>query len=348
MRECPVDRENSMDIESTIVPSISVIICAHTEDRWDDLVNAVQSVERQTFPALEIIVVIDHNRELFERVREDLSSVVGAENQEAKGLSGARNTGVSVAQGSVVAFLDDDATAAPDWLEWLADGYQDQRVFGVGGTITPVWPTERPEWFPEEFNWVVGCTFKGMAKNRQPVGRVIGANMSFRREVFQSLNGFRTDLGRIGNYLLSCEETEFCFRAHRTWSDKVLLFEPRAQVFHHVAERRVHRRYFISRSYAEGFSKARISRLFGAKDGLTLERSYTFRTLPRGILNGLADVFVRREPSGIIRAGMIVIGLTVTTAGFLVGVLESYKSPVKSLAERSGIRLRRSTRRQLR
>src|SRR5712691_10586334 len=140
--------------------TISVIICAYTEDRWNDLVAAVGSVQRQTLPPDEIIVVIDHNPSLLERAREHLASVVVVENTEARGLSGARNSGIAVAQSRIVAFLDDDAIATPDWLMLLSEGFIDPQVLGTGGPVTPLWLERVPAWLPEEFYWVVGCTYR--------------------------------------------------------------------------------------------------------------------------------------------------------------------------------------------
>jgi glucosyl-dolichyl phosphate glucuronosyltransferase len=335
-------------MEPAMLSSISVIICAHTEDRWIELVEAVRSVERQRLPASEIIVVIDYNDRLLARVREHLPSVCSIENDAQKGLSGSRNTGVSVTQSDIVAFLDDDAVAEPDWLKWLAAGYENERVFGVGGTIIPLWEDARPRWFPEEFDWVVSCSFRGMPQGREPVSRFIGANMSFRRKVFETLGGFRTDLGRIGRYLLSGEETELCHQIRRTWPDKLLLFEPRAQVLHRVSKQRETWRYFFSRCYAEGLSKARISLILGAKHGLALERSYSARALPMGIVRNMAGVFSRRDPMDIVRAGAIAVGLSITVAGYSVGILDGYRSALSGLVERSRIRLQRGAWRQLR
>src|SRR5712691_5489574 len=102
---------------------ISVVICAYTEKRWEDLVAAVESVRKQTLTAAEIIIVIDHNPSLLLRVRENLPGVLAVENSEAKGLSGRRNSGAAVAQGTILAFLDDDAIAWPDWIENLSACY---------------------------------------------------------------------------------------------------------------------------------------------------------------------------------------------------------------------------------
>src|SRR5256885_16760262 len=95
---------------------ISVVICPHSSARWHDLLAALDSVHSQSVPVLETIVVVDHNEALLERVRQMGNTVVAVSNAEEPGLSGARNSGISVAKGDVVAFMDDDAFTQPDWL----------------------------------------------------------------------------------------------------------------------------------------------------------------------------------------------------------------------------------------
>jgi glycosyltransferase involved in cell wall biosynthesis len=298
--------------------SLSVIICAYTEDRWDDLSAAVESVGAQGTPAMEIVVVIDHNPALAQRARTALPGVVVVENCEARGLSGARNTGIATARGDVVAFLDDDAVAAPDWLRHLVAGYADPLVSGVGGAIEPTWSATRPRWLPAEFHWVVGCTYLGMPRHASPVRNMIGANMSFRREVFAVVGGFRSGMGRLGTRPLGCEETELCIRVRKQWPRTTLLYEPRAQVRHRVPTHRARWAYFRARCYAEGLSKAQVAEFVGAKDGLASERLYTFSTLPRGVVRGLADT-MKGDLTGLGRAGAIVTGLAVTSAGYAAG-----------------------------
>src|SRR5690606_12046039 len=106
----------------------SVVICAYTEQRWDDLLAAVNSVRRQTLTPREIIVVVDHNPAMLARVRDEIGDVLAVENQQRQGLSGARNSGLRASSGEYVAFLDDDALAEPDWLGRLAAGYDDPHV----------------------------------------------------------------------------------------------------------------------------------------------------------------------------------------------------------------------------
>ncbi|MGH2409551.1 MAG: glycosyltransferase family 2 protein [Chloroflexota bacterium] len=298
--------------------SLSVIICAYTEDRWDDLSAAVESVRAQGRPPMEIIVVIDHNPPLAQRARMALPGAVVIENREARGLSGARNTGIAAAKGDVVAFLDDDAIAAPDWLNRLTAGYADPLVHGVGGAIESAWSAGRPRWFPKEFDWVVGCTYRGMPRHASPVRNMIGANMSFRREVFAVVGGFRNGMGRLGTRPLGCEETELCIRVRKHWPRTILLYEPRALVRHRVPAHRARWAYFRARCYSEGLSKAQVSEFVGAKDGLESERHYTFSTLPRGVVRGLADT-MKGDLTGLGRAGAIITGLAVTSAGYLAG-----------------------------
>src|SRR5690606_25265152 len=149
----------------------SVVICAYTEQRWDDLLAAVDSVRRQTLTPREIIVVVDHNPAMLARVRDEIGDVLAVENHQRQGLSGARNSGLRASSGEYVAFLDDDALAEPDWLGRLAAGYDDPRVVGVGGVIEPLWSGGRPGWFPAEYDWVVGCTYVGMPTRRMAVRR---------------------------------------------------------------------------------------------------------------------------------------------------------------------------------
>src|SRR3954469_15323485 len=102
-------------------PTLSVVICAYTCDRWDDILAAVASVRIQTTAPEEIVVVVDHNPDLYGRLRPVLPDVTVVENRKQRGLSGGKDTGVEVTSSDVVAFLDDDAVAHPDWLGHLRD-----------------------------------------------------------------------------------------------------------------------------------------------------------------------------------------------------------------------------------
>lgn len=297
---------------------VTVVVCAFTEARWTQLQRAVASLHRQTRPPDEVLVVIDHNEALFDRARTGLDAEV-LRNVAAQGLSGARNTGCAAAGGDVVAFLDDDAHAEPDWLERLLEAYAEPGVLGVGGGVEAMFESARPAFLPTEFDWVVGCSYRGQPTARADVRNMIGANMSFRREVFSRVGGFEQSLGRIGSRPLGCEETELCLRARAAWPEGRIVLEPAARVHHAVPDARATWRYFTSRCYAEGLSKAAVARLAGAGRGLASERQYVSRTLPAGVARGVCDAVLRRRPGGLTRAAAICVGLALTTAGYAAG-----------------------------
>jgi glycosyltransferase involved in cell wall biosynthesis/GT2 family glycosyltransferase len=297
-------------------PTISVVICAYTRDRLEVLSEAVDSLRAQTLPPHEIVLVIDHAPELLEEVRERWPDLKVVPNRERRGLSGARNSGVAEASGEIVAFLDDDAIAAPDWLARLAAAYADPNVLGAGGTVRPRWVEGKPGWFPPEFDWVVGCTHSGMPQRLEPVRNLVGANMSFRRQPLVDVGGFSHDLGRVGTLPVGCEETDLSIRVHQRWPGAEILYDPGAEVEHVVPASRGKLRYFLDRCRAEGRSKAVLSGMVGSDDGLSSERTYVRRTLPLGFLRDLGDA-AKGDPGGLGRAAMIFVGLAATTVDYL-------------------------------
>jgi glucosyl-dolichyl phosphate glucuronosyltransferase len=299
----------------------SIIICAYTEKRWDDLVAAVESVQQQN--AREIVVVVDHNPALLARVQAYFPDVIGIENSEPQGLSGARNSGVAIAQGTLIAFLDDDAMAEPDWLARLCSCCADPQVMGTGGTVEPYWLSKQPKWFPEEFYWTLGCTYQERPEKPVVVRNPFGGCTCYRRELFEAVGGFRSGIGRDSSARpMGGEETELCIRARQYWPEKIFLYEPEAIIHHRIPAVRATWRYFRVRCYAEGLSKAVVAQYVGAKDGLSSERSYIVSNLVCGVTHGLRDTFVQHDIAGIARAGAIVVGLTTTMMGYLVGSIK--------------------------
>jgi hypothetical protein len=287
---------------------VSVIIRTYTDARWEYFEKAVESAFDQTLPPHEVVLVVDHNPQLFARVRARFPKAYVVENTHPRGSGGAWNMGVDTASGNILAFLDDDAVAERDWLEQLCKPYADEDVIGVGGTIEPIWESGRPAWFPAEFHWVVGCTYKGMPETLAPMRNLIGCNMSFRKEAFGNNLAFRTDIGHMGGKPVGCDETEFCIWLGRRYPEKKMMHQPPAKVRHHVPAKRAQFSYLISRCYYEGRSKAMVSESVGSKDALSAERRHTFVVLPQGVLRGLADA-VRLDFWGLGRAFAIVAGL---------------------------------------
>ncbi|KUF13492.1 glycosyltransferase family 2 protein [Streptomyces silvensis] len=310
--------------------SISVVVCVYTEDRWEDILAAVSSVRAQSHKAHETLLVVDHNTPLLDRLTreyKETGEVRVLANAGPRGLSAGRNTGIAESSGEIVAFLDDDAVAERDWLLRFAEGYTDPKVFAVGGRTLPAWASgRRPLWFPEEFDWVVGCMYRGHPTGRVRVRNVLGGNASFRRTAFDIAGGFANGIGRDGDKLpLGCEETELCIRLTRARPDAVLLIDDRAIIHHRVPAARERFAYFRTRAYAEGLSKALVARSVGADKGLESERRYTTRVLPAGVGRGLRDALLAR-PGGAGRAGAIVAGVAAAAGGYLVGSARARRS----------------------
>ncbi|MBC7814824.1 MAG: glycosyltransferase, partial [Burkholderiales bacterium] len=299
----------------------AVIICAYTEDRWHELVAAVESVQGQGQPPDEIVIVIDHNLVLLARVRERFADLTIIENPDAKGLSNARNAGIAATKANLLAFLDDDAVAHPDWLKLMLEAIEPPTIVGVGGRVLPQWVDRQPQWLPEEFYWVVGCTHRGVPTQTAEIRNPIGASMLIRREVFDLAGGFNSSIGRVGTLPVGCEETELAIRARQQIRGAKFMYVPDALVEHKVPAQRTTWRYFMSRCYAEGLSKALVSQLVGRGDGLSAERAHAFKTLPRAFFGALGQ----GNRQGITKAVAIVAGLTMTTAGYVRGLIAQRK-----------------------
>jgi GT2 family glycosyltransferase len=307
----------------TEAATVSVIICAWTEERWPILADGVDKARKQLRDGDELIVVADHNERLRTRCAAAFAGFAGVRvmaNQQRRGPSGARNTAMHTASGSVMVFLDDDAIPSDGWLDAMRAPYADPAVYGVGGVARPRWPGHPPRWFPDEFLWVVGCSHRGLPPVAQPVRNLLGATMSFRAEAFGLAGTFDEALGRRPEKPLGGEETEFCIRLTRDHPGSQVRFDPAVQVEHVVSPDRVQLRYFLHRCWSEGTSKAEVTRRVGPGQALSTERHYTTRVLPRAVARGLADG-LRGDRWGPARAAAVMLGLAVTVAGYAAGTV---------------------------
>ncbi|MGA2970896.1 MAG: glycosyltransferase family 2 protein [Acidimicrobiales bacterium] len=307
--------------------NVSVVICAYTMDRWDDLVAAVRSCADQRLKPHEIVVVIDYNDELVTRAQLELTDARVVANRSTRGLSGARNSGVVVSTGDVIAFLDDDAFAESDWLEHLVAPLQDPHVAGTGGWIVPNWDGDIARWLPETFYWVIGCSYLGLPADRSTIRNPIGASMALRRSVFSSVGGFTSGIGRVGLIPLGCEETELCIRYISLHPSERFELARNAIVHHRVPRSRLTWHYFWTRCWAEGLSKAAVTSLAGAGSGLSSERHYVVHALPQEFLRSARSL--RKEPrANGTRIALLIAGSVITVAGLLRGRIALRRTPL--------------------
>src|SRR4051812_33439765 len=133
----------------------SIVICAYTLDRWDDLLASIASAQAQP-SATEVVVVTDHAEDLRARLLDAGTGVRVVANTGPPGISGARNTGIEATTGDIVAYLDDDARAEPGWLDALLAPYADENVVVTGSRIEPAWDGGRPRRVAGGLGWVGG------------------------------------------------------------------------------------------------------------------------------------------------------------------------------------------------
>jgi len=301
---------------------VSVIICTYSMARIKDLLDAVESLYNQTYEPIEIIVVVDHNPGLFEKLKRILGDKVRLfHNQEVRGLSGSRNFGIERAMGDFIAFLDDDAVACEDWIEQLLVPFKDHRVAAVGGLTLPRWEEKPPSWLPAEFLWVMGCTYQGHIDSIGKVRNVFGGNSCFRKSCMEQVGKFLPSIGRIGNKMLTGEETEYCMRIWQMLPDHQILFNPKARIYHKVPRQRTNLKYFIRRTYGSGYSLAFIHRLrknFGKKTESNFLHHLASKFLPRAV-----KLLSRDFAAATGQLAVAFLGVFCTGLGYLVGSLHT-------------------------
>jgi GT2 family glycosyltransferase len=317
-------------------PSVSVIVCTHTDRRLELLVECVGSLAANSRPH-EVVVVVDSNPSLHARLPARLPPAVTVLASRGSGVSEARNTGIAAATGDVVAFIDDDAVADPDWLDHLTAPFADPAIVATGGRAVPRW--ERPNRIlPPELYWVVGCTYAGHPTAAQPLSRPIGCTMAARRVAMLDAGGFPHDFGPSGPQPKSHsnEEIAVSLRLRETHGDRSIWYAPDAVVHHFVPAARTTWKYLWQRCYVEGVSKADVRRRFGSA-AMGFDRGYARHTLlpaiaryaVRGLIPGRATRATGATGAESRRWAVAAAGGLLTTAvGYAGRLLAAGKGPV--------------------
>jgi len=242
---------------------VSVVVCAYSMKRYDDVCEAIESILSQTYDNIDVILVIDGNEELFGRLQSEFANQEAVTiqcNEKNRGLSYSRTRGIDLASGSVIAFLDDDAIAHPDWIEQLLHGYNETDAIAVGGRMMPKWVAGKPSYLPEEFNWLVGANYEPRLDDWTEVRNTLGSNMSFRREVFEETGGFDEQMGLQCDSQVQSEETELAMRMYDTFGQG-MLYNPDAIVEHKIFQYRTKIMWLCRRAFWQGYSKHRLKQI---------------------------------------------------------------------------------------
>jgi glycosyltransferase involved in cell wall biosynthesis len=248
---------------------VSVVICTYSLDLYDDFCDAVESVLSQTYDDVEVVLISDGNTSVYERMLEDWGgreNVLVGMTDENVGISAARNHGIDLATGDVVAQIDDDAVADPEWVEELVSVYESTDAVAVGGRMTPAWVAGKPAFLPEEFYWLIGVTHRGFAEPGEEVRNTFGSNISFRRDVIEDLGGFDSNVGRKGDAEIQAHESELGTRLREEFGRGVI-YNPDAEVAHKVFEYRTDPLWLIKRAFWQGYSKRALETLLPDAEG---------------------------------------------------------------------------------
>ncbi len=245
------------------MPLISAIICTHNRDKY--LGAAIDSLMNQDIKDIEIVVVDNASTD---RTREIVESKQGVKYvyEPTIGLSVARNTGAKVTNSPILAYLDDDAVASPEWLGILYEAYQNNEKLAVaGGKVTLLWPDSIvvPIWLSENLAGNLGAYNLGndVVYIKNPSLTPRGLNYSLRRSFLEQVGGFDVNLGRVGKKLLSNEELMMTEKALQLgWQ---VAYLPDALVAHNVAPERVNQKWFLSRGWWQGISECYREQLAG-------------------------------------------------------------------------------------
>jgi glycogen(starch) synthase len=217
---------------------VSVVIA--TYKRVDDLKECLNSIFGLSTPPYEIIVVDSNSRDGTEELG-NLFAIKYASIRD-RNRQRARNLGISMARGEIVAFLDDDVIVDANWLNQIATSYTDIEVGGVGGRVLPVGShkgsyvkTAQSDIGKVSIDGLVVGNFDLPAKNAIRVDSFIGCNMSFRRALLVKEGGF--DEKYVGSGYR--DDTDLCMRIRRRgyW----LVYNPKALVWHKYRGKKISR-----------------------------------------------------------------------------------------------------------
>jgi len=317
---------------------VSVIVCTYSHERYSDTIETIESLVRQSYQNTEIILVIDRNINLFKDFSESeyLKSLnnlkIGFSN--LPGLSNARNKGVELSSGNIIAFIDDDAIADTNWISNLIICYKSPKVIGVGGPMKPLWISGRVKWIPEEFYWTMGCSYKSQKSVFHYVRSNFGSNMSFRKIAFEKIGKFDEKFGLIDSNMKTGEETQFSIRVLNYFDEFRIVFTPKAVVFHKIYAFRKSAPFLLKRCYSYGYAIANIG-------SSKRELDKKIQSTESGFLNYLVSVsFVERFKNIILfknvnRSILHIFSLLILTVavgmGFMCKKISNYSAYQKKL-----------------
>jgi GT2 family glycosyltransferase len=255
--------------------SVSVIIPTYL--RPEVLPGCLDALEGQRERPAEVIVVDqspDTRTRAVVSARSRTPYALRYVHSDAVGVSLARNLGLRLSTGELIAFTDDDAVPDAGWTEALLGAFETTPAEMVGGRVLPLWEGgKRPAWFPSSREYMLGIFDPGGPLAPFPEKSLpMTLNAAIRRATIERVGGFDTGAGPQPGRPVSGEDSLLAWRVRERGG--AIFYQPDALVFHRVPRSRMQRRYYVRRAYLEGVSLIDIEARRGL---LTPERLRTLR-----------------------------------------------------------------------
>ena len=243
---------------------ITAISC--TYNRCQSLEKALDSVAASKLPESvewEVLVVDNNSRDQTRPVVEDFCRRYPGRFrylfEPEQGKSHALNAGIREARGEVLAFMDDDVTVDPMWLQNLTAPLLRGPWVGVGGAVLPQRDFVLPKWINVDERYALPpLALFDLGPTRSELTEApFGTNMAFKKTIFDQYGRFRTDLGPQPGSEIRGEDSEFVYRLLD--AGERLCYEPSALVYHSIPENRLKREYFLAWWFDKGRADFRIS-----------------------------------------------------------------------------------------
>lgn len=310
---------------------VSVIVPSYSMKNYPNLTDAIDSLLNQSHADIEVVVVIHTSKNLYEEivkayVTQNKVKVVFSE--RSLGAAAARNVGIGVAHGDILAFIDDDAVADKKWVENLINTYQELDAIAVGGKILPIWLPSKPAYLPGELYWLVGVTHKGFAEDKLvEIRNAFGPNMSFKKEVFEQVGLFNENLGfsKQGTSYIQAEETEFSLRMTSKFGVRVI-YNPEAIVHHKIPVSKAGLKLMLKRSFYQGYSKVLLQKLRPSQNSISTEKSYLKHLLLKYIPQRIKRVLLGPSRAEEIKQlSVLICSIVAVGLGFVYGHMRQIK-----------------------
>ena len=236
---CTLQRElPSAWLPPAAAPRISVVVCTHNGAAT--LSQCLDSLEALHYPDFEILLINDGSRHHIAEIAK-AHPQVRYQFQEHAGLSVARNLGMQLATGSIIAYTDDDCIAHPNWLLHLSHAFADETVVAAGGPNIPPPPRNRIE---KIVSAAPGAPAHVLLNDTE-AEHLPGCNLAIRKDALELIGGFRAEFKTAG------DDVDICWRLRET--GRRLLFVPGAMVWHH---RRFTIRAYLTQQFGYGCAEA--------------------------------------------------------------------------------------------